>query len=59
MNTAEIRAIVKSLYPNETWAARVDSMPDDRVFAIYMDYNETKKKVSKDPPTEPTQGKLF
>jgi hypothetical protein len=59
MNMAEIRTIVKSLYPNKTWAAKVDRMPDDRVFAIYMDYNETKKAVSKDPPTEPTQGKLF
>jgi len=59
MDIEAIRSIVKSLYPNETWAARVDSMPDDRVYAIYMDYNETKNQVSKNPPTEQTQGKLF
>jgi hypothetical protein len=59
MEISEIRQIVKSLYPNETWASRVDRMPDDRVFAIYKDYNEVKQQVSKDPPAEPTQGKLF
>lgn len=31
-----IRAAVKDMYPNSRWAAKVDKMTDDQVYAIYI-----------------------
>jgi len=30
------REIVRGFYPGEKWAARVEAMSDDQVYAIYM-----------------------
>lgn len=46
------------MYPNQNWAAQVDKMAVDQVFAIYMkNLEETSKLPEKDKP--PEQGKLF
>jgi hypothetical protein len=58
MNNLEIRAAVKEMYPNQSWATQVDKMADDQVFAIYMKNVETLAKLpQKEKP--PEQGTLF
>lgn len=58
MNNRQLRAAVKEMYPNETWARAVDKMADDQVFAIYMKNLETPVELpEKEKP--PEQGTLF
>ena len=58
MNSQQIRAAVKEMYPNQNWASQVDKMADDRVYAIYMKNVETLAKLpEKEKP--PEQGTLF
>jgi hypothetical protein len=45
-----VRAAVKDLYPNPTWAAKVDKMQDDQVLAIY--YHD----LQKTPESEQDKG---
>jgi len=58
VNKKQIRAAVKAMYPNQTWSAQVDRMPDDQVFAIYMKNVESPQELpEKEKP--PEQGTLF
>lgn len=37
-NMVEIRKKVKSVYPGEKWAKRVNCMGDNQVFALYISF---------------------
>jgi hypothetical protein len=37
------RNAIKTAYPNDTWAAKVDSMPDHQIIALYFRLRNQKK----------------
>jgi hypothetical protein len=62
MSTREERIFVKSCYPNETWAEKVDRMDDAQLLAVYFRLKEHKPVPEIDQAPKivpPTQLSLF
>jgi hypothetical protein len=58
MHLGQVREAVKTIYPNDTWASRVDRMPEDQVVAIYLRNLEDPPEL-KQKEQPPQQERLF